>query len=78
MSKDSSQILTRVPDELDYKTEYNRIACVVGGLFPECEVTTVDMVILLAHEVDTLRLALGIPTRRSVLARLDAENAADD
>lgn len=57
-------------EELDYRSEYIRIACVVGALFPECEVTTLDMVKLLAHEVDTLRLALGIPSRRAAVAAL--------
>lgn len=58
------------PAEMDYRSEYLRIACALGALFPECEVTTLDMVKILAHEVDTLRLALGIPSRRAAVAAL--------
>jgi hypothetical protein len=58
-------------EETDYKTEYMRISTLIGSQFPECEVTTPDMVILLIHENDTLRMALNLPTRREVLAKLD-------
>jgi hypothetical protein len=58
-------------NELDYKTEYNRIAHEVGKQFPECEVTTLDMVKLLIHENNTLRMALKIPTARDVNWRLE-------
>jgi hypothetical protein len=58
-------------EETDYKTEYMRISTLVGSQFPECEVTTPDMVILLIHENDTLRMALNLPTRREVLSKLD-------
>jgi hypothetical protein len=57
-------------NELDYKTEYMRIAHEVGKQFPECEVTTLDMVKLLIHENNTLRMALKIPTARDVYWRL--------
>ena len=53
--------------EIDYRAEYNRIACEVGAIFPTCEVCTLDMVRLLIHENDTLRMALKIPRRREVI-----------
>jgi hypothetical protein len=58
-------------NELDYKTEYMRIAHEVGKQFPECEMTTLDMVKLLIHENNTLRMALKIPTARDVNWRLE-------
>jgi hypothetical protein len=57
-------------NEIDYKTEYMRIAHEVGKQFPECEVTTLDMVKLLIHENNTLRMALKIPTARDVVWRI--------
>lgn len=57
--------------EINYKTSYMKIASLVGSQFPECEITTVDMVRLLIHENDTLRMALKLPTRTQVLAALD-------
>ena len=65
--------MDKIIDTFDYEKAYNSIACVVGELYPTCEVTTVDMVVLLAHEVDTLRIALGIPTRKAVIVKLEAE-----
>jgi hypothetical protein len=50
----------------------------VGKVYPECEVATLDMVRLLIHEVDTLRMALGIPTRRTVLNKLEEETTEYD
>jgi hypothetical protein len=61
-------------NEIDYKVEYQRIAHEVGKQFPECEVTTLDMVKLLIHENNTLRMALKIPTARDVNWRLHAED----
>lgn len=61
-------------NELDYKTEYMRIAHEVGEQFPECEVTTLDMVKLLIHENNTLRMALKIPTAREVNWRITADS----
>ena len=61
-------------NELDYKTEYQRISHEVGKQFPECEVTTLDMVKLLIHENSTLRMALKIPTARDVLWRLTTDD----
>jgi hypothetical protein len=58
-------------DEMDYKTEYLKVCLEVGRIFPECEVTTLDMVRLLIFENETLRMALKIPSRRSVIASLD-------
>jgi hypothetical protein len=57
-------------NEIDYRVEYQRIAHEVGKQFPECEVTTLDMVKLLIHENNTLRMALKIPTARDVNWRL--------
>jgi hypothetical protein len=61
-------------NELDYKTEYMRIAHEVGKQFPECEVTTLDMVKLLIHENNTLRMALKIPTALDVNWRLHTDS----
>jgi hypothetical protein len=36
--------------------------------FPTCEITTVDMVRMLAFENDTLRMALNIPLAKQVLS----------
>jgi hypothetical protein len=60
-------------NEIDYKVEYQRIAHEVGKQFPECEVTTLDMVKLLIHENNTLRMALKIPTARDVNWRLHTD-----
>jgi hypothetical protein len=60
--------------EIDYKTEYNRIAHEVGKQFPECEITTLDMVKLLIHENNTLRMALKIPVARTVIYRLECDD----
>lgn len=62
------------PGEIDYRAEYVRISSFIGSLYPECEVTTLDMVKLLAHECDTLRLALGIPTHRAAITRLESQH----
>jgi hypothetical protein len=61
-------------NEIDYKVEYQRIAHEVGKQFPECEVTTLDMVKLLIHENNTLRMALKIPTARDVNWRLHTDD----
>jgi hypothetical protein len=58
-------------NEIDYKTEYQRIAHEVGKQFPECEVTTLDMIKLLIHENNTLRMALKIPIARNVIWRIE-------
>jgi hypothetical protein len=57
--------------EMDWEDAYVQIAVLVGAHFPECEVTTVDMVRLLLHENATLRMALNIPPARVVLATLE-------
>jgi hypothetical protein len=68
-----------IPNEIDYyRAEYLRIASEVSKVYPECEVATLDMVRLLIHEVDTLRMALGIPTRRTVLNKLENETEICD
>ncbi len=67
----------KIMDEMDYKRAYNEIAEVVARRFPECSVTTVDMVRLLAHENDTLRIALSIPPANKVLSILE-EDCDDD
>ncbi len=55
----------------DYRRGYTEISLLLGAEFPTCEVSATDMARLLIHENDTLRLALGLPTRRQVLAALD-------
>jgi hypothetical protein len=62
-------------DEMDYKGEYLRIATEMGRIHPECEITTLDMVKLLIHENDTLRIALKIPTRKAALKQIEGEGA---
>ena len=74
----SPPTVTHVPSEMNYKEAYLQIATLVGAHFPECEVTTVDMVRLLLHENATLRLALNLPPAKTVLRVLDdLENTND-
>ena len=54
-------------EEMDYRTAYLEIAQVMYSRFPACEITTVDMVRMLAFENDTLRMALNIPLAKQVL-----------
>jgi hypothetical protein len=58
---------------MDWEKAYMQIAVLVGAHFPECEVTTVDMVRLLLHENATLRMALNLPTAKAVLDHLENE-----
>jgi len=68
----------RTKVEMDWEEAYVQIAVMVGAHFPECEVTTVDMVRLLLHENATLRLALNLPPAKTVLRVLDdLENTND-
>jgi hypothetical protein len=62
---------SRTKTEMDWEEAYVQIAVLVSAHFPECEVTTVDMVRLLLHENATLRMALNIPPARVVLATLE-------
>ena len=62
---------SRTKTEMNWEEAYVQIAVLVGAHFPECEVTTVDMVRLLLHENATLRMALNIPPARVVLATLE-------
>jgi hypothetical protein len=59
--------------EMDYRAAYLEIAHTVCQRFPTCEVTTVDMVRLLAHENDTLRMALRLPVPSAVLEAVERE-----
>jgi FtsZ-binding cell division protein ZapB len=69
---------SRIPAEVDYKGEYMAIGATVGACFPECEVTTLDLVRLLIHENATHRIALNLPLPAAVLARVSgAAEAAD-
>ena len=61
-------------NEIDYKIEYQRIAHEVGKQFPECEITTLDMIKLLIHENNTLRMALKIPIARNVIWRIETDS----
>lgn len=60
-------------DEINYKTEYLKVGFEVARVFPECEVTALDMVRLLIFENETLRMALKIPSSRSVIASIENE-----
>jgi len=55
-------------EEMDYRTAYLEIAHVMYSRFPTCEITTVDMVRMLAFENDTLRIALKLPLANQVLS----------
>jgi hypothetical protein len=61
-------------NEIDYKTKYLKICFEVARIFPECEVTCLDMVKLLIFENETLRMALKIPSSRCVLASIENED----
>ena len=60
-------------DQMDYRKAYLDIAMIVAPRFPSCEITTVDLIRLLVHENDTLRMALGIPHFSKVLAEAERE-----
>ena len=53
--------------EMDYKRAYLEIVEIVASRFPECNITTADMVRLLAFESDTLRTALKLPHPSEVI-----------
>jgi len=57
-----------VTEEMDYRIAYLEIAGIMFSRFPTCEITTVDMVRMLAFENDTLRMALNIPLAKQVLS----------
>jgi hypothetical protein len=57
-----------VTEEINYRTAYLEIAGIVFSRFPTCEITTVDMVRMLAFENDTLRIALNMPLAKQVLS----------
>ena len=59
--------------DFNYQRAYNHIALLVGGRFPECEVTVVDMVRLLCLENDTLRMTIGMPLAKAVVDIVDPE-----
>jgi len=58
-------------EEMDYRTAYLEIVQVMYSRFPTCEITTVDMVRMLAFENDTLRMALNIPLAKQVLSAIE-------
>jgi hypothetical protein len=58
---------------MNWEDAYVQIAIMVGAHFPECEVTTVDMVRLLLHENAMLRMALNLPTAKAVLDQIENE-----
>jgi hypothetical protein len=60
-------------EEMDYRTAYLEIAQVMYSRFPACEITTVDMVRMLAFENDTLRMALKLPLAKQVLSATEDE-----
>ena len=59
--------------EMDYKKAYIEIANIISVAFPECEVTTVDMVRLIMHENRALRMAPGLPSYKQVSDAIDDE-----
>jgi hypothetical protein len=61
-------------EEMDYRTAYLEIAQVMYSRFPTCEITTVDMVRMLAFENDTLRMALNIPLAKQVLSIIETND----
>jgi hypothetical protein len=60
-------------EEMDYRTAYLEIAEIMFSRFPTCEITTVDMVRMLAFENDTLRMALKLPLAKQVLSATEDE-----
>jgi hypothetical protein len=60
-------------EEMDYRTAYLEIAEIMFSRFPACEITTVDMVRMLAFENDTLRMALKLPLAKQVLSATEDE-----
>lgn len=58
-------------EEMDYRATYYEIAGIMSSRFPTCEITTVDMVRMLAFENDTLRMALNIPLAKQVLSAIE-------
>jgi hypothetical protein len=62
-----------VPTDMNYRTAYLEIAEIVFSRFPTCEITTVDMVRMLAFENDTLRIALKLPLAKQVLSATEDE-----
>lgn len=48
-------------EEMDYRRAYLEIVEIVAPRFPECSISTIDLVRMLAFENDTLRIALKLP-----------------
>lgn len=48
-------------EEMDYKRAYLEIVEIVAPRFPDCTISTVDLVRMLAFENDTFRIALKLP-----------------
>jgi hypothetical protein len=61
-------------EEMNYRTAYLEITEVMLNRFPTCEITTVDMVRMLAFENDTLRMALNIPLAKQVLSIIETND----
>ena len=61
-------------EEMDYHTAYLEIVQVMCSRFPVCEITTVDIVRMLAFENDTLRMALNIPLAKQVLSIIETND----
>ena len=47
--------------EMDYRRAYLEIVEIVAPRFPVCNISTVDLVRMLAFENDTFRIALKLP-----------------
>lgn len=53
--------------EMDYRRAYLEIVEIVAPRFPECNISTIDLVRMLAFENDTLRTALKLPHPSEVI-----------
>lgn len=48
-------------EEMDYRRAYLEIVEIVAPRFPECSISTIDLVRMLAFENDAFRIALKLP-----------------
>jgi hypothetical protein len=63
-------------EDFDFRRGFYEISELVACRFPECEITVVDMVRLLCIENDTLRMTIGIPLPKAVLAATGGDGAS--
>lgn len=60
-------------EEMDFRVAYLEIALMVASRFPDCSITTIDLVRMLIFENDTLRVALKLPLPLQVLTAIDVD-----